>query len=180
MPTSNLAIAPFVLWLVQEVPAAERRHILDVGAGHGKYCILLREYLNDPPDEISAVEAWPDYVRDHHLVNLYRAIGRGHVFTDDVMHLPESTLDRFDVVLLVDVFEHLTELDGRHLVDRIRGRVVVATPADYFQNPEAGTVWTEDHRSHWPLAKVLEVFGDRVEAASENLGGVLFRLGPRG
>lgn len=166
MPTSNLAVAPTVLWYVHETP---HDAVLDVGPGWGKYAVLLREYLNDKPTRIDAVEAWVPYIAEHRLDRLYDDVIGG-----DVCDLAASSFDPYDVVLMVDVIEHIDKAAALDLLDRIRGRVVICTPVDWFQTDE-GLPPTEAHVSHWTLAD----FGDRVEAATEYLGGLVVRLAPQ-
>lgn len=88
-------------------------------------------------------------------------------------------LGSFDVVLMVDVLEHLTHEDGAELLARIPGRVVICTPRDYFQNPEAADYPTENHRSLWnsrEIAAIRELETEDVEALG--VGAVLVRTAP--
>jgi hypothetical protein len=164
MPTSNLALWPAILDLVWQV---HPERVLDVGPGHGKAGVLLREYCGT--EIVDAVEAWEPYVTPR-LRAIYDS-----VWTGDVMDFPPASLDGYDLVLLVDVIEHLSREDGFELLHRIPERVVVCTPAEFFQNPEHEDCPPEKHRSLWSLTD----FGDRVEADASALGGVLVRLGPR-
>lgn len=174
MPSSNLALAPDVLAMVDQVP---HRRILDIGPGHGKYSVLLREYLRQPPETIDAVEAWPAYVEAFDLEVLYRT-----VIVGSAIDQPVEILENYDLVLLVDVLEHFTLADGTDFLARIPGRVVICTPVEFFQNPEADEIWTEEHRSHWTEADFVEVASIRgcdLEVCYQNLGGWLVRFGPR-
>lgn len=165
MPTSNLACAPEVLDLVAGVPHAR---VLDVGPGRGKYGVLLREYVADV-GTIHAVEAWSDYITPR-LEAIYDL-----VIPRDVMELTTDGLAFYDLVLMVDVIEHLTHDDGEALLDCITGSVVICTPRDYFQNPEARTIWTEDHRSHWKVEEFQAM--SRCDVAYVNaVGAVMARL----
>lgn len=164
MPTSNLAMWPAILNMVWRVAP---RTVLDVGPGHGKAGILLREYVGCPPIErIDAVEGWDPYITPR-MRALY-----DHVHECDVMLLTEDELEAYELVLMIDVIEHLTKEDGLALLERTPGRVIVCTPENFFQNPEAAAIWTEEHRSLWSVAD----FGDRVEVNASQLGGVLVCL----
>lgn len=170
MPTSNLAIAPFVVNLVEQVP---HQHVLDVGPGWGKYATLLREYLNVKPARIDAVEAHKPYVDQHGLAALY-----DEVLVGDVLDLDADRLALYDLVLMVDVIEHVDLQPGLDLLCRIPGRVVICTPVAFFSNGP-GLPDSETHRSHWTAAEWEWVAEHRpVEAAYEQLGGWLVRLGP--
>lgn len=168
MPTSNLALAPNVIHLVHL--AQPHRAVLDVGPGRGKYGILLREYLNEPPDVLDAVEAEPSYVTPR-LRALYDS-----VFVADVRDMPDDALGRYDLVLMVDVIEHLDKNDGVELLRRIPGRVVVCTPEEFFSNGP-GLPPSEEHRSLWSrddFAALRTIDGDLSA-----LGGIVVSLAPQ-
>lgn len=165
MPTSNLALWPVILRLVYEVSP---RSVLDVGPGHGKAAVLIREYV-PCVERLDAVEAWEPYVHDFGLERLY-----DHVLIGDVLSLADHELAAYDLVLMVDVLEHLDREDGLALLARIPGRIVICTPASFFQNPEAETIWTERHRSLWSRPD----FDPRIEVDASALGGIVVRLAP--
>lgn len=164
MPSSNLVLAPTILHLAWEV---KPRVVLDVGPGRGKYATLLREYV-DPDLEVHAVEPERRYLT-RRLLAQYDA-----VFEMDVCRMPQEQLDHYDLVLMVDVIEHMEKRDALALLDRVHGYVVVCTPRDWFQNPECEEFPSECHRSSW----TTEDFGDRLEHDASQLGAVLVRLRP--
>jgi len=168
MPTSSIDIVGTVThWAWMEKP----KRILDVGVGHGKYGLMVREYLEDQ-DVLDGVEAEPRYLEMFPWVkSIY-----DHVFEQDATTLTKEQLDVYDVILMVDVIEHMEKQQGLDLLDRIRGAVIICTPVIWFENPEAHEGWlTESHRSHW----TLEDFGGRVKRVDANarkLGGHLVVL----
>jgi 2-polyprenyl-3-methyl-5-hydroxy-6-metoxy-1,4-benzoquinol methylase len=169
MPSSNILCAPEVLALCNDVPHAR---ILDVGPGHGKYGVLLREYLAGVR-VVDAVEAWEPYVTPR-LQAIY-----DQVLLQDVMTLPPLALAAYDIVLMVDVLEHLGKEDAHALFRRTQARVVICTPRDYFQNHaevNAG-IWTENHRSHWTSEELASLPRCEVAYTNDVLGGVFARLG---
>jgi len=167
MPSSNLAVAPTILALAAEAP---HERILDVGPGHGKYAVLCREYLSGVR-VVDAVEAWAPYVKDFGLECLYDDVVIG-----DVMDLPPAFFLDYDLVLMVDVLEHLDHADGERFLQSVGPRVIVSTPANFFQNPEYEEVPPEKHRSLWTLDEMKAVRG--VENAVESLGGIFARFAP--
>lgn len=172
MPSSSLLAAPQIIHLVHTTP--NKRRVLDVGPGWGKYATLLREYLDPRPEVIDAVEAWGPYVDAHRLRNLYRK-----VWACDVRDLTDETLARYDVTLMVDVIEHLPLDDGHALLDRIPGVVVLSTPVAFFQNPP-GLPPTETHRSHWTSREFDRVAQTRpIEWQGVVAGQHVLRLGAR-
>lgn len=168
MPTSSPLMIADLIHVVHDVP---HRTVLDVGPGWGKYAVLLNEYLNERPERIDAVEAWWPYVQDHGLERLYRT-----VFNADVCDLPDGVLADYDLVLMVDVLEHITDDRATALLRRIPGRVVVCTPMEFFYNGP-GLPPTEEHVSHWPLER-LHTLGRPLEVGYTIHGGVVARFAP--
>lgn len=170
MPTSNLHTWPEIINLVHQV---DHDHILDVGPGWGKGSVLLREYLNVKPKRIDAVEAVKEYVDRHGLRPLYDEIWIG-----DVCDLTDEQLAEYDVVLMIDVIEHLEDAAAFDLLKRIPGRTIISTPVDWFQT-DGGLPEPEQHRSHWSASSWEQVAGSRpVEVCYQSLGAWLVRFGP--
>ena len=169
MPTSNLAIAIDALNMIEQVP---HTGILDIGPGHGKYGLLIREYLTDKPIRMDCIEAEPTYlVKFHWLKCLY-----DNILLGGGAELTEEAFDVYDVVILFDVIEHIEKEKALAMLERIRGRVMITTPEDFFEQHVEG-VPSEDHISHWTTAEFQAM--PRCEVAYENIGGVIVRLGPR-
>lgn len=168
MPTSNLAVWPTILWMAES--AKPHRTVLDIGPGHGKAAVLLREYLNEPPTRIDACEAWPDYVDQFDLRRLYHA-----VIEQDATLLTADVLAGYDLVLMVDVIEHMQKDAALELLDRIPGWVVICTPVAFFHNgPNLPP--TEEHVSHWTQDDWSAMA--RCEHVTEVIGGWVVRLRP--
>lgn len=164
MPTSALELWPTILHLVWKRP---HERVLDIGAGHGKGAVLLREYVG--VREVDGVEPHEPYVSAFHLTHLYCGL-----YPWDVRELTNDTLAIYDGVLMVDVLEHLDRDDGLALLARIPGWIVVCTPVEFFQNPEADLIPWERHRSVWSV----EDFGDRVDEDASRDGAVIVALAP--
>jgi hypothetical protein len=159
MPSSVFEQIPEV---VQAVAAYHPTSILDVGIGCGKYALLLREFLEcsvRPPAaslnpitrqlRINGVEIFPDYLTDVQRL-LYDTIMIG-----DIAQIA-PTLDTYDVILLVDVIEHIERplavktLD--HLLAKARKGVVLSTPASSFPQGEVFGNAAERHIDTWSPA----------------------------
>ncbi len=160
------------VWEVQQA-TDHPLSVLDVGPGWGKYERLLREYAS-PDLYMAAVEAWAPYVERHDLAARY-----DFLIVGDVLDQPAEVLARFDLVLMVDVIEHLPKGPALDLLDRIPGWVVICTPRDFFtQHPDPPT---EAHVSHWALAEfeAMPRFDTHAPVELETLGGVIVRLRPK-
>lgn len=175
MPSSSLQVAPAVIhmvWEVQQARPGRPLRILDVGPGWGKYERLLREYA-EPELYIAAVEAWAPYVERHQLAARYDL-----VIVGDVCDQPAEVLAAFDLVLMVDVLEHIPKPAALALLDRIPGWVVICTPRDFFEQPADPP--TEAHVSHWTLGEfqAMRRFDRHAPRELTTLGGIIVRLRP--
>lgn len=172
MPTSNLACWLSILNMAHEV---KPRSVLDVGPGYGKGGLLCREYL-PPLDRLDAIEAEARYADQFPWLDAIY----DNVHLADVRAAPHAYFDAYDLVLMIDVLEHVTHDEGADLLRRIRPRVIVCTPRDFFQNPNVEEWPTEMHRSVWTAAEIAFVRSIESEdvAVLDTLGGVLVRCAP--
>lgn len=137
--------------------------VLDVGAGQGKYRILLAEY-----EDVDAVEVWQPYVDEFHLERLYR-----RVFAWDVRDLVRSAdwYDAaYDVALLGDVLEHLPSADARFVLDRLLDvcrDVIVVVPYLYAQDDEDGNAHQRHHQDDLTPELMIERYPELVLVAVE-------------
>jgi len=141
MPSCRPDVISEVLYLVMGM---RPKTILDVGVGHGKWGVLCTEYLKywQKLDVIiDGVEPFEDYRTS--VWESYRV-----VFHDDVMNLLDQ-FENYDLVLAVDVIEHLEKADGLKFLNAVKGHYIVSTP-DYWmpQGAEFGNRY-EKHRSTW-------------------------------
>ncbi|OIO62389.1 hypothetical protein COT48_00175 [Candidatus Woesearchaeota archaeon CG08_land_8_20_14_0_20_47_9] len=129
--------------------------ILDVGVGFGKYGVLCREYLElgDGREEydkflrrIDGIEAFKNYITPLHRF-IY-----DHIYIGDVLDLIDKLKFNYDLVLIIDVLEHLSKHKGRILINKLlekHGSVLISTPRyigiqkDVFNNPY------EEHKAQW-------------------------------
>lgn len=167
MPSSFAdSFAPIVKMLVDAQPAA----VLDIGPGWGKYGLACREYLQ-------------------HLVALEAVeVPEGRLPTQDVIYdvvhesdarkIGSDVFAGFDVVLLVDVIEHMTREEGFELLAAVRAtgpHVILATPKLFFHQHDERNPY-EDHVSHWEWTD-FERFG--IGDDRSTIDSIIYRLGPR-
>lgn len=111
--------------------------IMDVGAGQGKYRILLPTYV-----AVDACEIWEPTVESEHLRDMYREV----LVRDfaDVVRSPDWTDRDYDLVVMGDVLEHMTRSDAQLVVDDVLAvgtDLVVVVPYEYPQDEEDGNVY---------------------------------------
>ena len=160
MPSSH----PYQLNEILElIIATNPRKLLDIGIGFGKYGFLSREYLelwqpdsvyNTRTHQIDGIEAFEAY-----LTPLHRLI-YDHIYTGDAKDILPKLTDRYDLILMIDVFEHFTHEDGLKVLEECRrcGRnILISVPRimsvqeDVFENPY------ETHRYNWKRKDFAEI-----------------------
>lgn len=119
--------------------------ILDVGAGHGKAAVLLREYLNVKPSVINAIEPNPDYA--FQLQGIYD----GPIGIVDARDMEPGDWAPYDTVLMADVIEHIPWGDGMRLLQTIPGQIIVSTPVQPLLADNEGVPALERHVCEWTL-----------------------------
>lgn len=140
--------------------------MLDVGCGYGTWGVLLRQHLEEEwraergrlkwDRRIEGVEVWEGY-RNPLWELFYDRVGVGDAH--DFLQGYESK--SFDLALCIEVLEHLSPEQGKHLVEelqRIATHVLLTTP-DYAMPQEAllGNPY-ERHHSWWSW-KALKKLG---------------------
>ncbi len=132
MPTSHPeAISPILNLIMQAAP----KSVLDVGVGFGKNGLLCREYLDiwygrvlkeSWQTQIDGLEVFPKYDNPnwHYCYN--------NIIVGNIVDNLER-LGQYDLVLLIDVIEHLTKDDGIAVLEAIQGAYIVSTPRRFYQ-----------------------------------------------
>jgi hypothetical protein len=152
MPSSHPYQLNEILELIIET---KPRQLLDIGIGFGKYGFLAREYLElwqpgsvygSRTHRIDGIEAFEAYLTPlHHLIY-------DHIYTGDARDILPALNDQYDLILMIDVFEHFSYDDGRKVLEYCRrcGRnILISVPRimseqeDVFDNPY------ETHRYNW-------------------------------
>jgi hypothetical protein len=153
MPTSEHWQIPWIVDLIQrEAPST----VLDVGAGYGKFGVLVREYVD--PERLDAIDA------NQPRFPVYDNVYQGDLRQVETL-LPGDR--RYDLALFIEAIEHLEKDEGwrvlEHLASRAR-RVLVSTPWGFRPQEVAGNPY-ETHRSGWypwEFRKAYHVHATRV------------------
>ena len=170
MPSSDIYLIPHVCVRVRELLP---RSILDIGIGFGKYGFLAREYTDicelryhsvSWQTRIDGIEIFTDYIGDlQHLIysNLY--IG-------DALDCLQG-LGNYDMILLIDVLEHLKKAKGVELIEMIGKKSKTALVSTPIKVKSLGAPLMkygnvhERHVSQW-TKKELARFGEVKEIVS--------------
>lgn len=110
--TRNELIPPYVEKMYEEIWPL---NILDVGAGAGKRADLLKDYY----ETIDAVEIWSPYIKEFGLESKY-----DYVDNCNIMNVDNDYFDCYDLVILGDIFEHLSIEDATKLLTRLENKIV--------------------------------------------------------
>lgn len=111
--------------------------VLDVGAGRGKYRLLLHDYT-----DVDACEIWSSTVIDENLRSLYRSVYICDVY--DLVTTSNWNDVWYDAVIMGDVLEHMTVERATTTLTRLGEQstdVVVVVPYLYPQDEEDGNVY---------------------------------------
>ena len=133
MPYSSLAGKQKLFeYIVTTIPVESK--IIDIGAGSGWYYDYLIEhnYLN-----MDAIEAFEPYIEKFKLRNKY-----DNVYLINALDFDYSK-GKYDVVILGDILEHLSEEKARVLLDKIFPYVkiiIVSVPYNCVQGIEYGNI----------------------------------------
>lgn len=140
---------------------------LDVGMGFGTYGVLIREYLDlwDNANEskmyewkrtLDGIEIFEKYITPTHRF-LY-----DNIYIGDARAIIPTLKKRYNLVIFMDVIEHLTLADGKKLLSNILAisdNVIVSTPRNA---KEQGAQYGNEHERHisqWN-EKDFKEFGD--------------------
>lgn len=164
MPTSHHRQ---ISTIVEAIIFLNPQSVLDIGVGFGKYGVLCREYLElwDGREDyhtftrqIDGIEAFEDYLTPvhHHIYD--------HIFIGKAQQIVKTLKTSYDLVLVIDVLEHLTRTEGTTIIKTLLSKhagVLISTPKkmesqdDVFQNEY------EIHRTQW-TRRDLCAFGPSV------------------
>lgn len=130
----------------------EAQHFLDIGAGSGKYAMLIRSCF--PKATIIGVESEAAYVREFKLAKLYTKIVH-----ERIEHFVETQPDFVtDIAIIGDCIEHLSKSAGIDLLHYLMYRtryIIIVFPTAYIQY-----TWrnhrSEAHRSVWDKSDFVQ------------------------
>jgi len=130
------------------------RSALDLGAGFGKYGVLLREYMDhwwgrvEPQDweaRVDAVEVFPRYVTD-----LYYTVYSNVYLTDIRSFLADKARESFtyDLCYFGDVIEHFPKQEAWEVLGKIPAKYVLVQTPNFDTNPNRGALHGNEAERH--------------------------------
>lgn len=153
MPTSDVEGKDWARDAIEKLAPAT---VVDVGPGEGTYVKLARDVT--PGCRWIGVEAWGPYVTQFNLFDAY-----DWIIVSDIRHLDPYTLVRDpDLVILADVLEHMTQLEAKGVLARMRDwahHVLVSIPLAHHDQDAVGGNWFEIHREHWSSREIRRELG---------------------
>ena len=117
---------PYLVHVVKKFVNADRdASIADLGCGHGNLLFVLKKmgYKN-----IIGVDISPEQV------SLAHSMGINEVINKDLITFLEHTKQKFDVIFLMDILEHLEKNEIFELIDKVylklnpEGRLIIHVP----------------------------------------------------
>jgi cyclopropane fatty-acyl-phospholipid synthase-like methyltransferase len=129
--------------------------VLDIGVGFGKYGFLAREYLELWKDggeyqkwdsQIDGIEAFESYITPVHKF-IYNTI-----FIGNALDILPSLQDKYDLILMIDVFEHFTFEEGTRLLEECRKKgknILISVPLSMFAQEAVYGNLFETHKYAW-------------------------------
>jgi len=145
-------------WAQQKIIELRPTTVLDVGAGQGTYLNLIREGLGAGVI-VNAVEIWQPYIDQFDLLSRYNKL-----FPIDVR---EMTNFGYDLVILGDILEHMSESDAVILWEKISKQAkyaMISIPIiHYHQDAINGNPYEVHVEEDWTVERVLEKFSNIIE-----------------
>jgi hypothetical protein len=162
-------------WAREVILDLRPKFVLDIGAGKGTYYDLMEPDLGAL---WVALEVWGPYITRYHLSDRYRKVIVADVNYVDWKKLCQPVGGAFDLVIMGDVYEHISEPDAIILWDLVRRHarhVLMSIPVidkvtgPYLQGPAFGNPY-EAHLLHWQAERVAALPGV-IEHNVERRGG---------
>jgi hypothetical protein len=155
------------------------RTFFDVGAGEGTYYNVLNGlsfYADLAPvayDRLDGVEVWGPYIAEYGLWSRYNEIIVADAYMMDWSRLPA---DRYDMVFLGDVIEHMPRWKGLSVIRRaamVADYLVVTLPIyGYAQDVGYEGNWHETHVEQYSDKTIKDALSD-YEILVEHQGSIV-------
>jgi len=144
-------------YLTSNFPSTSK--ILDIGAGEGTYYDLLKHHFND----FDGIEIFEPYIEKYDLKNKYNNLYLGNIVD---FEFPDFD---YDIIIMGDTLEHLSETDARTVINKYINRVnefIAIVPLNLPQDEVFGNIYEkhlqptlsfESMKTLYPELKVLNI-----------------------
>ena len=145
-------------WTIQKIIELNPKKVLDCGAGAGIYLDLIKQHMGNDI-YVAGVEAWHPYIEQFNLEAKYDLI-----IEKDLRDVEDFN---YDLVILGDILEHMTEEDALKVWDRICKQAeyaIISIPiVHYHQDAINGNPYEIHVEEDWSTERVLQKFNYIVE-----------------
>lgn len=158
MASSDTAQISTIVDLIQII---NPKSALDIGCGYGKYGFLTKEYLmghvwDKNNTIVNAVEGYESYISE-----MQRAI-YNDIFICDAMDFSKYLTRDYDLVTIIDAFEHLSVEDGKKFISEIlkHSKYLLISVPRYVgiqKGLEDDPNKLEEHRAFWTRSMFKQV-----------------------
>ena len=148
--------------IIKAVKELTPKTILDYGMGYGKYGFLLREYLDIINDRLSKKE-WQVTIDGIDAFSSYLSPAQGYIYNSISVFSDFIEGKKYDVVLFIDVIEHMEKWRGKILLDKllkICKWLIISTPSAW--SPEFSINPYDTHRELWSIEDFKEYEYEKI------------------
>lgn len=153
-----MSLEGHISWVGKTLREKKPSKVLDVGIGMGFYGVLVRQmcdwiktkengYLKrNWKTELIGIEVFPNYIQDLQRWTYDKII------ISDITKIDISSLGNFDIVLIMDVLEHLNYEDGKRVIKelkKISKLIIISTPCGYVKQIGICGNEHEIHKTGW-------------------------------
>jgi 2-polyprenyl-3-methyl-5-hydroxy-6-metoxy-1,4-benzoquinol methylase len=154
-------------WALEKIKEIDPKTVLDCGAGAGTYLDLIKANLGYQTIVVG-VEAWYPYIIKYDLEDRYDIL-----YPIDIRDMASF---QYDLVILGDILEHMSEDDAVLLWNRISEEAKYALISIPIIHYEQGAINDNPYEVHveedWTTEKVLQKFSNIVEYKEFSQTGV--------
>lgn len=154
-------------WALEKIKEIDPKTVLDCGAGAGTYLDLIKANLGYKTIVVG-VEAWYPYIIKYDLEDRYDIL-----YPIDIRDMASF---QYDLVILGDILEHMSEDDAVLLWNRISEEAKYALISIPIIHYEQGAINDNPYEVHveedWTTEKVLQKFSNIVEYKEFSQTGV--------
>lgn len=174
MPYSSTLFDKTIKNIVRQL---KPKSCLDIGAGAGKYGLIIKDIIKDTKDtKIIGVEVEKDYISKFNLKKIYNEI---RCCNASNFINKKSIEEKYDLVIMGDVVEHMKKSDGVDLINFLIYRskyILILYPKKYLQNSIDGyeheahiSVWEENDFVNFEHTKIIKKEDQNWETKINNV-----------